>query len=164
MLSSQRFNITTGTDLNGDTQYNDRPAFATNPGPASVLYRTSLRDLRREPAAGGGDHPVQLCAWARGFAFTELGLGRDFKFGPRPAPEAPAPGAPAAKGPVARPDPKYALNFTIDAANLLNHVNAGPPVGVLSSPLFGRSNSLNSFFAPSSSANRAIFLQTSFHF
>jgi hypothetical protein len=49
----------------------------------------------------------------------------------------------------------------------LNHVNPGVPVGVLTSPLFGQSISLNSPFSPgalSTSSNRTITLHCNFSF
>lgn len=63
-------------------------------------------------------------------------------------------------------DRRYSLTFGISARNLLNHVNLGPPVGNLSSPLFAESNSLAGgpgfgFGPGSSAANRKIdFLMT----
>jgi hypothetical protein len=35
---------------------------------------------------------------------------------------------------------KYNLTFSINAMNILNHVNQGNFIGALTSPLFGRSN------------------------
>jgi hypothetical protein len=46
------FNITTGTDLNGDTIYNDRPAFATNPTPNSQIYKTRFGTFDANPQPG----------------------------------------------------------------------------------------------------------------
>lgn len=34
---------------------------------------------------------------------------------------------------------KYTVTFTVDATNVINHVNHGPPVGSLNSPFFGES-------------------------
>ena len=41
---------------------------------------------------------------------------------------------------------KYSLTFSASARNLLNHVNYGSPIGNLTSPLFGLSNSLGGGF------------------
>jgi len=161
--SSARFNITTGTDLNGDTQYNDRPAFATNPGPSSVLYNTRFGNFDANPQPGEATIPYNY-GKGPGLVFAAFGLGKDFKFGPRPAAEAPPPGTPPAKGPIPKPDPTYDLSFSVDAANILNRVNAGSPVGVLSSPFFGKSISLNNFFGPGTDSNRTIYIETSFRF
>ena len=60
---------------------------------------------------------------------------------------------------------KYGLTLTAYASNLLNHENLSPPNGTLSSPFFGKSQSLaGGFFSPSTSGNRSIFLQSSFNF
>ena len=52
ILSTGRpFNITTGRDVNGDTVFSDRPAFATDPGDPSVLVTEyGLFDTTPEPA------------------------------------------------------------------------------------------------------------------
>jgi hypothetical protein len=55
----------------------------------------------------------------------------------------------------------------VEANNVLNHVNPGQPVGVLTSPLFGQSISLNSPFSLgglSTSSNRTVTLHCSFSF
>jgi len=162
-FSRDRFNITTGTDLNGDTQYNDRPAFVTSPNASSVLYKTRFGNFDANPQPGEAIIPYNYGKAPRVF-FSELTLSRDFKFGPRPAPEATPAGTPLPKGPTPKPDPKYDVSFSLDASNPINHVNAGPPAGVLTSPYFGSSISLNPFFSFSSAANRTIYLQTNFHF
>jgi hypothetical protein len=36
---------------------------------------------------------------------------------------------------------RYTLTLSLNAIDILNHVNFGPPNGVLTSPLFGKSNS-----------------------
>jgi hypothetical protein len=157
------FNITTGTDLNGDTIYNDRPAFATNPTSESILYNTKYGNFDANPQPGEKTIPFD---YGKGPAFAELdfGLGRTFKFGPRDPVPPPPPGAPVPKGPAPKPEPRYSLSFGLDAQNVFNHVNAGPPVGVLSSPQFGQSISLNNPYGGSSNANRVIMLRTFFNF
>jgi hypothetical protein len=160
--SGARFDITTGTDLNGDTLYNDRPAFPTNPTAASVLYNTRYGNFDANPQPGEAIIPFNS-GHAPGLFSSELGVSREFKFGPRPAAEPAPPGAPAPRGPIEKPDPRYSLNFSIDASNPLNHVNPGPPVGVLTSPYFGHSISLNGFNF-TNAANRAILLQTNLRF
>jgi hypothetical protein len=65
-------------------------------------------------------------------------------------------------------DRRYSLTFGVSARNVLNHVNLGPPVGNLSSPLFAESNSLASGpgfgGAFSSAANRRIDFMATFSF
>src|SRR5271156_2600585 len=59
---------------------------------------------------------------------------------------------------------RYSLNFTAVGRNIFNNVNLAPPVGVLESPLFGKSNALAGGFFSSPSSNRSIDLQVSFNF
>jgi hypothetical protein len=167
--SATPFNITTGTDLNGDTQYNDRPAFATHPTSSSQLYPTRYGTFDANPQPGEKIIPIN---YGSGPAFAELdfGFGRNFKFGPRPAPPAPPPGAPAPKGPVEKPDPRYTLALAFDAQNILNHVNAAPPVSVLTPPSLGANTtpSFGQFIALNNPygtvANRVINFRISFSF
>ena len=164
--SGMPFNITTGTDLNGDTIYNDRPAFATNPTANSVIYKTAYGPFDANPQPSEKIIPINY-GNSPGFFFLEADLARNFKFGPRPPAPPLAAGAAALKTPAPRPDPPYTLSFSVEADNILNHVNPGTPVGVLSSPLFGKPISLNSPFSPGgtgASANRTITLRCNFIF
>jgi hypothetical protein len=53
----------------------------------------------------------------------------------------------------------YNLTLSVSARNLLNHVNPGPPIGNLSSPLFGTSNGLAGGFFATPTANRRLEFQ-----
>ncbi len=157
------FNITTGTDLNGDTIYNDRPAFATNPNGKSQIYKTRFGTFDANPQPGEPIVPFNY-GDSPSFYFLLVHLERGFQIGPRPAPP---PGAPVANGPTPRPDRPYTLTLGVEANNILNHVNPGQPVGVLTSPLFGESISLNSPFSLgglSMSSNRTVTLHCNFSF
>jgi hypothetical protein len=161
--AAQPFNITTGTDLNGDTQFNDRPAFATDLTRSSVV-QTRFGNFDKSPLPGQKIIPIN---YATGPAFAELdmGAGRSFKFGPRPAATPPPPGTPVPKGKVEQPDPRFTLNLSFDAQNITNHVNGGLPIGVLTSPFFGQSISLSSpYGSTGTTANRTISFHTSFNF
>jgi len=59
---------------------------------------------------------------------------------------------------------KYSLTFAVAGRNIFNDVNAGNPVGVISSPIFGQSNSLAGGPFGSSSYNRRVDLQVTFSF
>jgi hypothetical protein len=48
--------------------------------------------------------------------------------------------------------------------NVFNNVSLAQPVGVLDSPLFGKSNALAGGFFSSAAANRSIDLQMTFSF
>jgi hypothetical protein len=159
--SSQRFNITTGTDLNGDSQYNDRPSFATAASP--TVDKTAFGNFNPTPQPGETIIPYNY-GTGPSFVQLDLGAGKNVKFGPRPPAPALPPGSPAPKGPVTPPDRRYTLSFIVEAQNVLNHVNPGVPIGVLTSPQFGQSVSLNSPFGNNSAANRVIQLHTAFEF
>jgi hypothetical protein len=155
------FNITTGTDLNGDTIFNDRPAFATNPTARSVIYKTAYGTFDANPQPGEKIIPINY-GNSPDMVFAQMKLSRSFLVGPRPASHASASGT---RTPAPRPDRPYTLLFAADAYNVFNHVNPGTPVGVLSSPLFGQSISLNEpFSAGATSSNRAITLSCTFSF
>jgi hypothetical protein len=59
---------------------------------------------------------------------------------------------------------RYNLTLGIGAMNAFNIVNLGAPVGQLSSPLFGKSNSLAGGFGPPGGGNRQIDFQAMFNF
>ena len=59
---------------------------------------------------------------------------------------------------------RYNLTFSVNARNVLNKVNAAPPIGVLSSPNFGQSIALAGEAFSSAAANRKIELQAMFSF
>jgi hypothetical protein len=158
--SSSNFNITTGQDNNGDAQYNDRPAFATDLTRPSVV-RTALGNFDTSPIAGQTIIPMNY-GTAPGMLYMELYFGKAFRFGPRPEAAAPAVGS----APVSKADllpQRYRLQFAAEVDNPLNLVNPGPPVGVLSSPNFGHSISINNSFS-NSSTNRTVYFRTDFSF
>ena len=153
--SSSPFNIVVGEDLNGDTQFNDRPAFATDQSRSSV-YHTKWGVFDAQPIAGQKIIPINY-GKGPGLLVANLRLNRRFSFGPKlpdePAPGTPAnsadaktPAAPAARTP-AKPQKKeierrFTLGIGISAQNILNHPNLAQPVGVLGSSLFGTSTAL----------------------
>lgn len=153
--SQSNFNITTGTDLNGDAQYNDRPAFATDMTRASVV-RTPWGNFDTKPMAGQTIIPINY-GTAPGLFYLELYANKNFYFGKRP--ESPK-DTPKEK----LPQQPYRLQLGIGADNLLNTNNPASPVGVLSSPQFGKSLSLNTPFTSNSAANRAVLMRAAFYF
>lgn len=84
------FNITTGIDNNGDTQYTDRPAFATdlnrqcdfgtpaNPDVQPCVARTPFGDFDRQPIAGQTIIPRN---YGRGPVFLNVNLRMTKTFG-----------------------------------------------------------------------------------
>jgi hypothetical protein len=59
---------------------------------------------------------------------------------------------------------RYSLNFAAMARNVLNNVSLAQPVGVLDSPLFGKSTAVAGGFFSSAASNRSVDLQVSFTF
>lgn len=163
------FNITTGRDPNGDTLFTERPALATDLQKPGVVI-TPLGAFDPNPGPGQiiiprnfGDGP--------GFFGVNLAVSRTFGFGqaPRKATRAQqATGnavAPAAARSAPIEERPYKLNLSVRFVNLFNHVNPGPPIGNLSSPLFGISNmsATDGNFANSTS-NRRIIVTTTLSF
>jgi hypothetical protein len=160
------FNVTTGTDLNGDTLYNDRPAFATDLSRASVVH-TAIGTFDTDPLPSQTLVPYNY-GRAPAFVWLDLQASEAIHLGPRPrAAVATAPAPMTAQG-AARHTPRldrpWTLTFSVEAQNLFNHRNPGPPVGVLSSPFFGRSISLANDFTSFTAANRSFMLHSSFSF
>ena len=160
-MSKTPFNITTGTDLNGDTQYNDRPSFATSASPTASVYKTPYGTFNANPQPGETIIPINY-GNGPGLIYAALRAGKDFKFGTPPPAPAVAGTKPAAPAP--KPDPPYTLSFSVEADNIFNHVNPAPPIGVLSSPDFGKSVTVNGVFGDNTAANRVVSLRASFNF
>ncbi len=159
--SGAPFNITINQDLNGDSIFNDRPAFATDLTRRSVV-KTQFGNFDTIPISGQTIVPINY-GHGPGYFVVNLNLGKSFTFGPavKPAPGASAPKlAPGEKPTVNR---RFSLDVGIDGQNLFNQVNLGQPVGTLGSPLFGKSISSASG-NNSTSANRVVELSTQFRF
>jgi hypothetical protein len=161
VASGTPFNITVGQDLNGDSIFNDRPAFATDlTRPSVVLTRFGTFDT--SPMAGQTIIPINY-ATGPGLCVVNLDLGRTFTFGPEIKPPANAPSPKLAPGQKAQINRRYSIDVGINAENVFNQVNLSPPIGTLNSPLFGRSIALVSGIG-SPSANRLIGLDAYFRF
>lgn len=195
MASSGRpFDIVVGRDLNGDSQFNDRPAFATDLTRANVM-RTAYGIFDLSPLPGQaliprnyGSGPGQFTINMRvSKTFSFGGERRSTAAGDQGGPSGPrmigGPGMGGARGPVMRGgggprggpggmfgesgSGRYNLTLSASARNLLNNVNLGMPIGNLTSPLFGTSNSIAAGFGPggaSATANRRIEFQLRFSF
>jgi hypothetical protein len=191
--SGQPFNITIGQDLNGDNQFNDRPAFATTASANTVQTKFGLLDL--DPAWDQARIPYNYGNGPSQFSMN-MRVSKSFGIGPRveggatggfgggpggggPPPGGGPPGGGAggglgpgglsgSRGGPPRLDAvvphRYSLNFSAMTRNVLNSVNLAQPVGVLESPLFGKSNALAGGFFSSPASNRSIDLQVSFNF
>jgi hypothetical protein len=186
--SGQPFNITLDQDLNGDNQFNDRPAFATSSSTSTV--KTSYGTFDLDPAWNQSRIPYNYGNGPSQFSMN-LRLSKSFGIGPRVT-EGSAAGA---GGPGGGPPPgggpgggggglgpgglsgnggpprldqavprRYSLTFAAMGRNIFNNVSLSQPMGVLGSQLFGKSTALAGGFFSSAAANRSIDLQMSFSF
>ena len=138
--STRPFNITIGRDLNGDTIFNDRPAFATDLTRPSVV-RTPFGIFDTGPISGQTIVPRNY-GIGTGLVGLNVRIAKTFKLGQE------------VKG---KRDPME-LTFTVLSRNLLNHPNLALPNGNLSSPYFGESTALVGG-GGNASGNRRIELQ-----
>ncbi len=190
--SGSPYDITIGQDLNGDNQFNDRPAFATSSSTNTVQTPYGTFDLN--PAWDAQRVPYNYATGPGQFSMNmrmskSFGIGPKVESGPSggfggPGGGGPPPGGgPGGGGPPGgglgpsglsrsggppRMDQvvprRYSLTFAAMARNMFNNVNLAQPVGVLESPKFGQSTALAGGFFSSQSANRSIDLQMNFNF
>jgi hypothetical protein len=146
------FNVTSGIDFNGDGQFNDRPAFADNLKEASVII-TSLGAFNVAPGLHDKIIPRNY-GQGPGYIGFNLRVTKTFVLlGERKGVAA------GNKSGGAHP---LKLACSMYAVNVLNHVNPGPPIGTLSSPLFGTSDQLAfqyGLIGTNPASNRTVFLQ-----
>jgi hypothetical protein len=181
--SGSPFNISLGSDANGDSFFNDRPAFATSATVNPVVNQFGSFDLN--PGANEQRIPVNLGTTPAQFT-ANVRLSKTFGIGPKIEGASGGqqdgnrggnrgPGGPLGGGDRGRGGPggifggerssqRYSLTFSANARNLFNNVNTGPPVGNLSSPLFGTFTSLAGGVFNTQSANRRIDFQVAFAF
>jgi len=188
LVSSGRpYNITIGDDLNRDSLFTDRPAFASAPDqPGSVTTPYGLLDP--SPRPGEPIIPRNL-GIGPGLVIVNLRLSKTFPIGGKRG-EGPAPprdGGGSGRGPGGRGgfggggrggggeggrgggEGGRGLTLSVSAQNLLNHTNPAAPVGNLSSPFFGRSLASAGGFGfgtggTTAAGNRRIELQARFAF
>jgi hypothetical protein len=143
--SEPPLNITLGRDINGDSLFLERPAFATDLTRPSVRL-TRFGDFDTDPLPGQTIIPRNY-----GRAYPNLSVNlrvtRAWGFGERST----------AQGGRGR---HYTLTASVQARNLINTVNPGSPSGDLSSPLFGVPTNIQG----GSNANRRIETQVKFEF
>lgn len=177
------FNITTGTDANGDTLFTERPAFPINASePGIVVTKLGTFDPTPEP----GDTIIPR-NYGRGpeFFVVNLRTTKEFGFGggEKKAAQTQGGGGGGQRGGINSPfggggggqrggdsdESKYKLSLTAAIRNIFNHTNPGVPVGNLRSPLVGEPLSLAGGFGfggggGSQAGNRRIELQVQFSF
>jgi hypothetical protein len=126
--SGRPFNITIGRDVNGDTLFTERPAFATSQTAPADLLITPWGRFDLNPSPGAIRIPRNY-GTGPSFASANLRLSKTMSltkigslFGaPRAAPK---------KG----DESPYKLTFSAQAQNLFNRTNSDLPVGNASSP------------------------------
>jgi hypothetical protein len=186
--SGSPYNVTVGQDLAGDLQFNPRPAFGTNPSGSCPFPTPAACSQYVVPTTPYTQIPINYLTGPSNFTLN-LRLAKTFGFGPEktgkstdagPGPGGPPPGGMGGggRGPGgggfgrggpgggmgAATNRRYSVTFSVNARNVLNRVNAAPPVGVLSSPDFGKSIALAGGPFSSAAANRKIELQAMFSF
>jgi hypothetical protein len=184
------FNITTGQDLNGDSIFNDRPAFASSQSNTQNVVTNKYGSFDLIPQLGERLVPTNLLTGTRRFSLN-LRLSKTFGFGKKAEATNTGVGGPSTGGTFGRGpggpgggggrggggfgggrgmdggapnNNRYNLTFSVSARNIFNNVNLATPIGNLSSPLFGQANGLAGGPYSSSTANRRIDLQMSFNF
>jgi hypothetical protein len=173
--SAPPLNVTTGTDWNGDTVFNDRPAFATVPAnPAMGVIGSVWGAFNIDPV----NHPqfgtvIIPRNYAYGYGRFDVSgrLTRTWTFGRSAEPDRQAQAIQAAAASAgiridnggntgSKAPGRYSLQLGIQARNALNHVNPGPPNANLTSPFFGQVLQNNG----PSNANRRLELSLRFGF
>jgi TonB dependent receptor len=141
LQSGAPFNITTSQDIYNDTVLTARPGFATNPNQPGVIA-TSYGLFDPDPVPGEIIVPRNY-GRGPGLFIVNLRLARTFTY---------------------REHAK--LTLSISSRNLLNHLNPGPIIGNINSPLFGQSNQLGGGFGAYSDGanNRRLEFQARFAF
>ena len=173
--SAPPLNVTTGTDWNGDTIFNDRPAFATVPATPSMgvigsVWGVFNVDPVNHPQFGTVIIPRN---YAYGYGRFDVSgrLTRTWTFGRTAEPDRQAQAIQAAAASAGirldnggntggKTPGRYSLQLGIQARNALNHVNPGPPNTNLTSPFFGQVLQNNG----PSNANRRLELSLRFGF
>jgi hypothetical protein len=183
--SGSPFNITVGQDLNGDSIFNDRPAFAAAGATGTNIVKSQWGKFDTYPKAGETIIPINSGTGPGQFSLNlrlskTIGLGRKTESRTLGGGMGPPPGGGGGPGgglgpgglsgggrggpPGQNVSYRYNLTVGIGAMNAFNIVNLGAPVGQLSSPLFGKSNSLAGGFGPPGGGNRRIDFQVAFSF
>lgn len=176
--SGTPYNLSIGSDLTGNNQFNARPTYGVC-GQADVVS-TSYGCLDTNPV-GKGERmvPYGLGTGPANVAF-HMRVSKVFGIGPAIEGAKGGMGGPQGGGSVGgrglsgnQAQPKldatvsrrYSLTFVGGAMNIFNIVNWGTPNGVLGSTLFGKTQSLaGGPFGSPTPGNRSIFMQAMFNF
>jgi hypothetical protein len=188
--SGSPYNVTVGQDLNNDSLFNERPTLAA--GVSGSCLSPTMACHYAVPTQPYVPIPVNYLTGPNRFTLN-LRLSKTFGLGPerKGAAGAQPGGGPFGGGPFgggmggprggggggggggrgggggafgAASNRRYSLTLSVNARNVLNHVNLATPIGNLSSQLFGQSNALAGGPFSSAASNRKIELQASFSF
>ncbi|HEV2245762.1 MAG TPA: carboxypeptidase regulatory-like domain-containing protein, partial [Terriglobia bacterium] len=183
--SGHPYSVTLGQDLNGDSIFNDRPAFASD---ACITCSQPVKSDFINPTLGGALIPVNYYFGPSQFSMNArlsktFGFGREVEGGGGGGRgeggggggyhrDHGGLGGRGLSGGGGGPrfggssDRRFTLEVGVMAHNIFNKVNLGTPVGSLTSPdyLFGHSNSLAGGFFNNPSANRRLDLFARFNF
>ncbi len=181
--SGSPYNVTVGQDLNNDSLFNERPTLATGVTESCLSPTTACHyTVPKQPYV---PIPINYLTGPNHFTLN-LRLSKTFGFGPErkataqggpggpPGPFGGGMGGPRGPGGGGRGGPggfgapasnhRYSVTFSVNARNVLNHVNRSTPIGNLSSQLFGQSNGLAGGPFSSAASNRKVELQATFTF
>ncbi|HVO56725.1 MAG TPA: carboxypeptidase regulatory-like domain-containing protein [Dongiaceae bacterium] len=177
------FNVVTGVDSNNDSLFTDRPTYSQFQAALAGATIPGNISFNCAPAAGQTLIPVNCGQGPARFSLNvrlskTIGFGEKSKGNqntqggpPQGGTFGRGPGGPGGRGNRgggmfmdASSGKKYTLTFGISARNLLNNVNEGQPIGVISSPIFGQANSLAGGPFGSQASNRRVDLQVTFGF
>jgi len=114
LYSGSPYNVTTGFDNNGDGVFNDRPQYASAPGPG--VYATRFGLLTASGGTGVMPRNSGTMPWT---VHLDMNLARTFAL---------------TKG----KNHPQSLALNVRSANVLNHTNVTAVDGVLGSPQFGQ--------------------------
>jgi hypothetical protein len=192
--SGQPYNITTGSDNNLDTIFNDRAVLANGATPNGTTIKSiaGCGTFAQPGAATGTTTPSNYCTGPARFSLN-MRISKTIGFGgakvATPSGQG-GQGGPGGGGPPgshgsgshsggshgggpgggmyggggASTGQRFNLSFGVDIHNVFGNEDLGTPQGALSSPEFGKSTQLSGGPYTSDSALRRISLQTSFTF
>jgi carboxypeptidase family protein len=185
--SGAPFDIVSGTDPFGTTIFNTaRPGIASGSG-SGIVCKTGYECFNPNPTPGE-EILTRNSGRSPGNESVNLRLAKTFGFGPTREGSSNAGGGNRGGGPGGGPgggrgpggpggpmggmfgnpttSHRYNLTLSVQARNLLNHVNPGPINGIVTSPLFGESNALAGGFGAFSQPanNRRLEFQARFTF
>ena len=144
--SAAPFDITAGSDPFGTTLFNERPGIGADPSKPGLIP-TPYGLLDPNPTPG---ETLVTRNFGRGPSLISVNLrvGKTIGFGPEQAKSG---------------GHRYNLTISLSTRNLLNHTNAGPIIGNITSPLFGRANqvagTLNGEGFSENASNRRLEMQ-----